>query len=145
MRFIGYAIVGALALAAATSAVQAQSLEMKKFQAAQQADLDKAVALTNQRCGTKITAGFDWKTFDDPDLMKKGATAWCTAALDAIEDLCADSIGKEAIQTKVKSLTCAGAAAPTADVSDDGKVTFSFALAPNQNKLLVRGVLEKKL
>jgi hypothetical protein len=145
MHFIGYSIIGALALAAATSPVQAQSLEMKKFQAAQQADLDKALALTNQRCGTKIIAGFDWKTFDDPDLLKKGATPYCVAALDAIEDLCSDAIGKEAIQSKVKALTCVGAATPTADISDDGKVTFGFALAPNQNKLLVRGILEKKL
>lgn len=145
MHFIGYSFVGALALAAATSPVQAQSLEVKKFQATQQADLDKALALTNQRCGTKIVAGFDWKTFDDPDLLKKGATAYCVAALDAIEDLCSEAIGKEAIQSKVKALTCAGAATPAADISDDGKLTFGFALAPNQNKLLVRGMLEKKL
>jgi hypothetical protein len=145
MRFIDSSLAAAVALFALAAPAQAQSLEMRKFQAAQQTDLETALALTNQRCGTKITAGFDWKTFDDPDLAKKNVVPFCTAALDAIEDLCSDAIGKEAIQSKVKSLSCAGAAEPTADISADGKLTFAFKLAPNQNKLLVRGMLEKKL
>ncbi len=145
MKFIGFSLLAAVALVAAIAPASAQSLEMKKFQAAQQADLDKALALTNQRCGTKIVAGFDWKSFTDPEITKKNVTPYCTAALDALEDLCSEAIGKEAVQSKVKSLTCAGAEAPSVDLSDDGKVTFGFALAPNQNKLLVRDALEKKL
>jgi hypothetical protein len=45
----------------------------------------------------------------------------------------------------VKSLTCAGAATPSASLDASGNLTFSFSLTPNQNKLLVRDYLDKNL
>jgi len=138
-------IIGMLSLIviAATHSAWAQSLETRKMRAEQEAALGAQVALTNKKCGTNITARIDWTTFDEAEVLTKHVTSWCQAALDAVEDLCGDALGKEAV-TKVKSITCAGAATPAAALKD-GELTFSFSLTPNQNKLLVRTYLEKNL
>ena len=138
-------IIGTLSLVviAATHPAWAQSLETRKMRAEQEAALGAQVALTNKKCGTNITARIDWTTFDEAEVLTKRVTSWCQAALDAVEDLCGDALGKEAL-TKVKSITCAGAATPAAALKD-GELTFSFSLTPNQNKLLVRTYLEKNL
>jgi len=138
-------IIGTLVLVwlTATHPVWAQSLETRKMRAEQEAALGVQVALTNKKCGTSIIARIDWNTFDEAEVLTKGVTSWCQAALDAVQGLCGDALGKEAL-TKVQAITCAGAATPTA-VLKDGELTFSFSLTPNQNKLLVRTYLEKNL
>lgn len=133
----------ALVIAFNASGVFAQSLEVKKMRAGEEAKMSTAVDLTNKRCGTAIKVQFNWAGFDEAASLKTAVAPYCQAALDAIEDLCGDDMGKQAVKEKVKTITCGGAAAPTADLVD-GDVKFDFALAPNQNKLLVRGILEKK-
>ena len=120
------------------------SLEARKMEAQQEADLTDKLALTNQRCGSHVTAAIDWSTFNEAEALKTAVTPFCAAALDAIEDICGDDIGKQTIIEKVKTVTCAGASAPSASFAD-GALTFSFSLTPNQNKLLVRDYLEKSL
>jgi hypothetical protein len=121
-----------------------ESLEAKKMHAQQEADLTDKLALTNQTCGSHVKATIDWSTFNEADVLKTSVTPFCAAALDAIEDICGDTLGKQAVTEKVKTVTCAGASAPTASFAD-GALTFSFSLTPNQNKLLVRDYLEKSL
>jgi len=139
-------IIGTLSLVllALTSSTWAQSLETRKMRAEQEAALGEQVARTNKKCGTSLTAHIDWNTFDEAEVLTKRVTSWCQAALDAVEDICGDALGKEALTTKLKSITCAGSATPAA-VLKDGDLTFSFSLTPNQNKLLVRTYLEKHL
>ena len=120
------------------------SLAAKKMHADQEADLAGLLALTNQTCGSHLTAKIDWTTFDEADALKNAVTPYCAAALDAIEDICSDALGKQAINEKVKTVNCAGASAPSASFAD-GALTFSFSMTPNQNKLLVRDYLEKTL
>ncbi len=132
----------ALMLALATS-VAAQSLELKKARSAQDKLLVDRAALTNQRCGTDLMAGFDWPTFDEADVLRKRASSWCQAALEAVEDICRTPPGKEALKS-LKSITCVGASAPSVALKD-GALRFSFSLTPNQNKQLVRTYLEKNL
>jgi hypothetical protein len=120
------------------------SLEAKKMQAQQEADLTDKLALTNQTCGSHVKATIDWGSFNEAETLKTSVTPFCAAALDAIEDICSDNLGKQAISEKVKTVTCAGASAPAASFAD-GALTFSFSLTPNQNKLLVRDYLEKSL
>lgn len=133
-----------LALAAATGSASAQSLELRKMRAAEEAKLTTALALTNRKCGTEIKARILWPSFDEAETLKTAVAPFCQAALDAIEDLCGDDMGKAAVKEKIRSVACGGAAEPAADLAD-GEVGFHLALKPNQNKLLVRGVLEKKL
>jgi len=139
---------GTFALAATLIALSlpafAASLEARKMQAQQEADLNDRVALTNQACGAHVKATIDWSTFNETESLKQAVTPFCAAALDAIEDICSDDLGKQAINEKVKTVTCASAAAPAASFAD-GALTFSFSMTPNQNKLLVRDYLEKSL
>lgn len=147
MRHIRIAAALAVAVAAsllAAAPAAAQSLEVKKMRVQQEADLSTALALTNKRCGLDLKAGYDWKSFDEAEVAKKNVAPYCAAALDAIEDLCGDQLGKDALKDKVKTLSCAGAKEPGAALSE-GTLTFSFSLTPNQNKLLVRSFLEKNL
>ena len=144
MRINGHTLKLAATLIVFALPAFADSLEAKKMHAQQEADLTDKLALTNQRCGSHVKAAIDWTTFSEPDVLKTAVTPYCAAALDAIEDICGDDLGKQAITEKVKTVTCAGASAPAASFAD-GALTFSFSLAPNQNKLLVRDYLEKSL
>jgi hypothetical protein len=144
MRSNGNALKLAATLIVIALPAFGESLEAKKMHAQQEADLTDKLALTNQRCGSHVKATIDWSTFSEPDVLKTAVTPFCVAALDAIEDICGDDLGKQAITEKVKTVTCAGASAPAASFAD-GALTFSFSLAPNQNKLLVRDYLEKSL
>src|SRR5262249_27461137 len=109
-------IIGTLVLVwlTATHPVWAQSLETKKMRAEQEAALEAQVAFTNKKCGTSLTARIDWSTFDEAEVLAKRVMPWCQAALDAVEDICSDALGKEALTTKLKAITCAGAATPAA-------------------------------
>lgn len=144
MRSNGLTLKLAATLVAIALPAFGASLEAKKMQAQQEADLTDKAALTNQRCGSHITTAINWSTFNEAEVLKTAVTPYCAAALDAIEDICGDDIGKQTIVEKVKTVTCAGAAAPSASFAD-GALTFSFSLTPNQNKLLVRDYLEKSL
>jgi hypothetical protein len=134
--------VSLVALAAAP--VVAQSLEAKKMYLQQETELAGKVEFTNKACGGALKAKIEWSTFNADEILKKSVVSWCEAALGAIEDLCADALGKQAVNEKVKVLTCAGAAEPSAKLTD-GNLLFSFSLTPNENKLLVRTYLEKNL
>ena len=140
----GHMFTLAALLVAVAGTASAESLAAKKMHAEQEADLSDRLALTNQTCGSHVTAKIDWSSFDEADALKNAVTPYCAAALDAIEDLCSDSLGKQAVTEKVKTVTCAGASAPAASFAD-GALTFSFSMTPNQNKLLVRDYLEKSL
>lgn len=142
--WISLALTVALGLAGTCQAV-AQSLEERRTHAAREGELAQAAAATDRVCGTHLKTGFAWSTFESGQVLTQNVVSWCRAALDAMEDLCGDPMGKEAVSAKVKALTCAGAAAPAASLAPDGTLTFSFSLTPNQNKLLVRDYLDKNL
>jgi hypothetical protein len=140
-------LVAASLLTLIAAPVFAQSLEAKKMYAKEEADLATLTALTNKACGIELKTQIDWPSFDADEALKKGATAWCRAGLDALEDLCGEAQGKAAIAAKVKTLTCAGAPAVSATLSPDGNLTyaFPFSSSANQNKLQIRTYLEKNL
>jgi hypothetical protein len=75
-------------------------------------------------------------------VLRKSIVSWCTAGLDAMEDLCSESLDKQAVSEKVKSLTCASSSEVSAKLVD-GNLTyaFPFSSASNQNKLLIRSYL----
>jgi|GEM_PF-5770395 hypothetical protein len=140
------ALLIACALTLASVPALAQSLEARKMYADQEAQLAAKAALTDKACGFDLKTQIDWPSFNADEVLQKSVVAWCTAGLDAMEDLCAESLGKQAIAAKVKSLTCAGAAAVSATLAE-GNLTyaFPFSSASNQNKLLIRTYLEKNL
>ena len=134
-------VVGCAALSPAT----AQSLGDRRMHATHEDELAHAAEFTDRACGTHLKTGFDWSGFDSAQLADKNPVSWCTAALNAIEEICSDAIGKEALSTKVKALTCGGAANTSVTLDSEGTVKFLFSMTPNQNKEMVRDYLNKHL
>lgn len=142
--WIWVALVVALGVVGTRQAM-AQSLEERRMHTAREGELAHAATITDRACGTHLKTGFAWSSFAAGQALSQNVVSWCQAALDAMEDLCSDPQGKEAVAAKVKALTCTGADAPAASLAPDGTLTFSFSLTPNQNKLLVRDYLDKNL
>jgi hypothetical protein len=129
------------------AAAGAQSLEIRNRLAAQEAELASKAALTDKTCGTALKTNIDAGTFDPDEFVQKSPVSWCTAALDAMENICsASAIGKDAIAKSVKSLTCSGAANVSVELSNGNlKYAFPFSSASNQNEQTIRTYLEKHL
>lgn len=133
-------------LLGASSAATAQSLEIRKRQADQESELATLVALTNKKCGIDLKATIETATFNPDEFLQKSAVSWCSAALTALENVCSDAMGKQAVAGAVKSLTCSGAASVSVELSNgDLKYAFPFSSASNANEMFIRTYLEKHL
>jgi len=132
-------------LAAASTAASAQSLEIRKRQAEQEAELATLVALTNSKCGIDLKTTIDTASFNPDEFLQKSVVSWCSA-LTALENVCSDDMGKNAIAGAVKSLTCSGAPAVSVGLTDGNlKYAFPFSSASNANEMMIRTYLEKHL
>ena len=140
-------VVASLMFAGVAAVVGAQSLEIRNRLASEEAELATKAALTNKTCGIELKTNIEAGTFDADEFLQKSPTSWCTAALDAMENICtASAIGKEAIAKSVKSLTCSGAPQVTVELSNGNlKYAFPFSSASNQNMQTIRTYLEKHL
>jgi len=133
-------------LAATVSLASAQSLEIRKRLADQDAEMARLTALTNKSCGIELKTTIDAASFNPDEFLTKSAASWCSAALTALENVCSDAAGKQAIAGAVKSLTCSGAPAVSVDLANgELKYAFPFSSASNQNEQLIRTYLEKHL
>ncbi len=133
-------------LAGASAAATAQSLEIRKRQADQEAELATLVALTNTKCGIDLKTTIDTASFNPDEFLQKSVVSWCSAALTALENVCSDDMGKKAIAGAVKSLTCSGAPAVSVGLTDGNlKYAFPFSSASNANEMIIRTYLEKHL
>ena len=133
-------------LAGASVAATAQSLEIRKRQADQEAELANLVALTNTKCGIDLKTTIDTASFNPDEFLQKSVVSWCSAALTALENVCSDDMGKKAIAGAVKSLTCSGAPAVSVGLTDGNlKYAFPFSSASNANEMIIRTYLEKHL
>lgn len=101
---VGAALV---ALSIISSVAFAQTLKDKEYFAEQEKHLAGEVTFTNERCGNGLTAKFDWLKPPPPEDRKiYSAYGYCSAALEAVRRVCESKAGKEAVQQKIKSLTC---------------------------------------
>ena len=138
-------VTTALMLAASCTA-SAQSLEIRKRQTEQEGELATLVALTNTKCGIDLKATIATASFNPEEFLQKSVVSWCSAALTALENVCSDAAGKQAVAAAVKSLTCSGAPAVSVELSNgELKYAFPFSSASNANELLIRSYLEKHL
>jgi hypothetical protein len=145
MRIVKLLATTALLLAAA-STVAAQSLEIRKRQAEQEGELSTLVALTNKKCGIDLKTTIETASFSPDEFLQKSVVSWCSAALTALENVCSDAAGKQAVVGAIKSLTCSGAPAVSVELTNgDLKYAFPFSSASNANELVIRTYLEKHL
>ena len=127
------------------STVAAQSLEIRKRQAEQEGELSTLVALTNQKCGIDLKTTIDTASFNPDEFLQKSVVSWCSAALTALENVCSDAMGKQAVAA-IKSLTCSGAPSVAVELTNGNlKYAFPFSSASNANELTIRTYLEKQL
>jgi hypothetical protein len=145
MRTLKFLATTALLMAACSTA-SAQSLEIRKRQAEQEGELSTLVALTNKKCGIELKTTIETASFNPDEFMQKSVVSWCSAALTALENVCSDAAGKQAVAGAVKSLTCSGAAAVSVELTNgDLKYAFPFSSASNANEMVIRTYLEKHL
>jgi len=145
MRTIKLLATAAL-LVAVTSTASAQSLEIRKRQTEQEGELANLVALTNTKCGIDLKATIATATFNPDEFLQKSVVSWCSAALTALENVCGDAAGKQAVAGAVKSLTCSGGPAVSVELTNgELKYAFPFSSASNANELVIRSYLEKHL
>jgi hypothetical protein len=84
----------------------AEAIKEKQVQPEQEAALAKNVERTNKKCGSGFTAKFDWSGLPSGALKEFSVAGYCGAALDGIERVCEDALGKDAVKQKIKSITC---------------------------------------
>jgi len=145
MRTIKLLATAAL-LVAVSSTASAQSLEIRKRQTEQEGELANLVALTNTKCGIDLKATIATATFNPDEFLQKSVVSWCSAALTALENVCGDAAGKQAVAGAVKSLTCSGGPAVSVELTNgELKYAFPFSSASNANELVIRSYLEKHL
>jgi hypothetical protein len=127
-----------------TAGADAQSLKLRQRMASEAADLVKDAAYTNQVCATSLAVKFDWSGAPDQDITGYSPESYCNAALQGIQQVCGDPIGKDAVKKKIKSVTCGFAAARAIELRDgalDYKINFhsvndmDFVFEYLQNKL----------
>ena len=83
MRIFKFLVTSALLLGA-TSVVTAQSLEIRKRQAEQEAEMSRLTALTNKACGIDLKTTIETATFNPDEFLQKSVASWCSAALTAL-------------------------------------------------------------
>ena len=60
----------------------------------------------NKACGSKIKVTINWASFKKADAISSTIDSACSDALDQIERVCQDDLGKEAVSTTIKAVTC---------------------------------------
>jgi hypothetical protein len=86
--------------------LQAQSLKIRQIQRESNEEVQKELKGTNERCGSSITAEFDYSGAKDADMEKYSVPSFCNEVLGTLYQICDDPMGKESVQQKVKKLVC---------------------------------------
>ncbi len=145
MKTLGW--IGSLAAGAAliAAAAQAQSPKAQETRAREATMLTGHTNSTNRECGTSITVTFDWAGVKEEDLSRYSAAGWCGAALSAIKRVCGDAPGKEAVQEKIKRVTCGFAPERSISLKEDGTVDYKISFRSTNNGDFVYESLENAL
>ena len=140
-QIVGIAVVLGLTLATAG----AQSLKERKAQQGEAATLASEVAYTNQICRSNIMASVDWQSFSAADYdTGAGPSGSCDAALGAIESLCADEAGKEAIREEVRRVRCIKGDSRGVELKQ-GTLLYQMGEGAADDFRYVRDFLKKKI
>jgi hypothetical protein len=104
----------------------AQSLAEKEKYAAEEKKMVQTVENTAKQCKTEIKVNFDWSTFKKEDFAKYSPSGYCGNAFKALNAVCTGSdLGLQAVQSKVKSVTCKQAA-PRSLSLKNGELVFGI-------------------
>ena len=143
---MNFHVGGALvALMVISSAAVSQTLKDREYFAEQEKHLAGEVTFTNERCGNSLTAKFDWSKPPAPEDRKiYSAYGYCSAALEAMRRVCDSQPGKEAVQQKVKSMTCSFGPQRTV-VLKDGAISYEASFNSSNDADYVFEYLQNNL
>ncbi len=103
--------------------------------------LAEEIAYTNQVCHSNIQATVDWQSFSSDDLAAGvGPLESCDAVLGALESMCTDQSGQEAVNQRVSRVVCEKGASRNVDLKQ-GTLFFQMDGAMNDNFQFVREYL----
>ena len=119
----------AAALVVLVAAAHAQSPKIHERMALETTELNKDVKLTNKTCQSSLTATFDWSAVPSAEeLAKYSPEGYCSAALEGIQRVCSDELGKDAVRKQIKKVTCGFATSRQIELKDgtlDYKINFN--------------------
>lgn len=140
-------LTAAMAFIAAPGSAQAESQPPAAADrtAAETAKLTGRLNSANRECGVSITVTFDWTGANQKDLSRYSAGAWCGLALEAIERVCSDQPGKEAVKEKIKRLNCGFGPERALALRDDGTVDYKINFEATNNGDFLFEALENAL
>ncbi len=103
--------LAALALAG-TTPVLAQSLKLKEAFANDRTKVAELAAQTNAACGTSIRFSVDYSSYSQllADDNNQNPWAYMANATDALKRVCQSDDGKQAVQSKIKSVVVSNGA-----------------------------------
>ena len=85
------------------------------------------VGSTNKACGTTFPVKFDWAGAPEDKLEAYSSEGYRDAALSSIRRVCGDDMGKKAVGTNIKSMSCGFGPARRIALKDgalDHKINF---------------------
>lgn len=106
----------------------AQSLALRQLQRDEGQRFATDVATLTETCGVELTAEVDWSSFGDADYREGSSVGgYCGAPVSALRGICGDTLGREAVRTRLTGLVCAHGAGPSAQIDEDGVYRFTFS------------------
>jgi len=87
-------------------AVGGEPLIVQVVRPLEEAALADQVARMNQHCGTSIVATFDWAGIPVQALKSRAPSNYCGHAIDAVERVCVDHAGRDAVARQVSRIVC---------------------------------------
>ena len=121
----------------------AENLAEKRKHKEQMEYLQKEIDYTNEKCGVKITGSIDWTGSVLEDFDKYSGYGYCEEALSALESVCEDQDGKDAVKEKVKTFVCKFGKREV--TLKEGTLTWSAEWESSNNADFVKEYLMKAL
>jgi hypothetical protein len=87
-------------------AVGGQPLVVQVMRPLEETELTNQIAQMNRQCGTSIVGTFDWAGVAVQALKSRAPSNYCGHAIDAVERVCVEHAGRDAVARQISRLVC---------------------------------------
>ena len=98
----------------------------------------------NKTCASSITVRFDWSDVAEADLLTYGGENHCGRALDGIERVCVDAVGRKAVREQIATVIC-GFAPQRSALLKDGVLRYNIDFKSYNDAFTVLEYLQNNL
>jgi len=124
--------------------VEGRPLFVQVLKPLEEASLADQLEQTNRRCGTSITAKFDWPSMPAPAIKLRFPSNYCGHALDAVTRVCVDGAGRQAVAKQIKRIVCGHAGERSVSL-EDGVLVFKSDFQSSGDRAAVLEYLQNAL